>query len=204
MLHIQEAFPTLPCFPHVIDLETQPDLHPLLAQVETRPCTRLLSCFGMLPNFDHRTFLPYLRRLMRPHDLLLISANLSPKPYPDGCASILPQYDNSVSHAWFAGLLDSLGFPLHPLHLTVAAASRRTDGHIWQIQAYATFAEPVTLTLYDETFTFAAGEPLHLFFSMRFTPQVMPQVLADAGLPVIETFLSASQEEGIYMCTGSA
>jgi uncharacterized SAM-dependent methyltransferase len=204
MLHIQEAFPTLPCFPYVMDLEAQPDLEALLAQAETRPSTRLLSCFGMLPNFDHRAFLPYVRRLMRPHDVLLISANLSPEPYPDGCTDIVPQYDNPFSHAWFAGLLDSLGFPMHHLHLTVAAASRREDGHIWQNQAYAIFAEPVTLTVYDETFTFAAGEHLHLFFSTRFTPQVMPQVLADAGLHVLETFLFESQEEGIYVCTSSA
>jgi uncharacterized SAM-dependent methyltransferase len=187
-----------------MDLEAQPDLHPLLAQAETRPSMRLLSCFGMLPNFDYRTFLPYLRRLMRPHDLLLISANLSPEPYPDGCATIVPQYDNPFSHAWFAGLLESLGFSLHQLHLTVAAASQREDGHIWQIQAYALFTEPVTLTVYNETFMFAAGEQLHLFFSTRFTPQVMPQVLAHAGLHVIETFLFASREEGIYVCTGSA
>jgi uncharacterized SAM-dependent methyltransferase len=204
MIHIQEAFPALPCFPYVMDLEAQPDLHPLLAQAEPCPSTRLLSCFGMLPNFDYRTFLPYLRHLMRPHDLLLISANLSPEPYPDGCAAIVPQYDNPFSHAWFAGLLESLGFPLHQLHLTVAVASQREDGHIWQIQAYALFTEPVTLTVYNETFTFAAGEQLHLFFSTRFTPQVMPQVLAHAGLHVIETFLFTSREEGIYVCTGSA
>ena len=204
MVYIQEAFPALPCFPYVMDLEAQPDLYPLLAQAETCPSTRLLSCFGMLPNFDYRAFLPYLRRLMRPHDLLLISANLSPEPYPNGCTTIVPQYDNPFSHAWFAGLLESLGFPLRQLRLTVAAASQHEDGHIWQIQAYALFAETVTLTVYDETFTFAAGEQLHLFFSTRFTPQVMPQVLADAGLHVIETFLFASQEEGIYVCTSSA
>jgi uncharacterized SAM-dependent methyltransferase len=204
MLHIQKTFPTLQCFPYVMDLETQPDLYPLLTQVEVHPSTRLLSCFGMIPNFDHQTFLPYLRRLMQPHDLLLISANLSPESYPDGCAAIMPQYDNPFSHAWFAGLLESLGFPLHQIHLTVVAASQHPEGRIWQIQAYATFAESVTLTVYDETFTFEAGEQLHLFFSTRFTPQVMPHVLADAGLHVIETFLFASEEEGIYVCTGSA
>ena len=140
---------------------------------------------------------------MRPHDLLLISANLSPEPYPDGCTTIVPQYDNPFSHAWFVGLLESLGFPLQHLNLTVEAASQREDGHIWQNQAYATFTEPVTLMVYDETFAFDAGEQLHLFFSTRFTPQVMPQVLAEAGLHVIETFLFASQEEGIYVCAAS-
>ncbi len=204
MVHIQETLPALPCSPLVLDLEAQPDLTAAFAAHETATSQRLLSCFGMLPNFDYPIFLPYVQRLMRPADRLLISANLSPLPYPDACAHIVPQYDNPLAHAWFAGLLESLGFPMPQVHIAVQAAPLHRDGHIWQIRAFATFEQPVTITVYEESFTCTPDEPLQLFFSTRFTPQVMPRVLADAGLRVIETFLSASQEEGIYLCAGSA
>ena len=45
-----------------------------------------------------------------------------------------------------------------------------------------------------------AGESLEVFFSTRFTPQVMPAVLAEAGLTLLQTFLFDSQEEAIYLC----
>jgi uncharacterized SAM-dependent methyltransferase len=158
----------------------------------------------MIPNFAHRPFLTYLRRLMRPGDVLLISANLSPLPYDESWAQILPQYNNPLAHAWFAGLLDSLGFPPTHSRMTVYAEPLRADGHIWQIQAETIFTAPVSVVLHGETFRFTPGERLHLFFSNRFTPQVMPSVLAEAGLSVVETFLLTSQEEGIYVCRCSA
>ena len=74
------------------------------------------------------------------------------------------------------------------------------DGHIWQIRAEATVRQPVQLTLYGETFNVMAGELLEVFFSNRFTPQVMPGVLAEAGLTLLQTFLFDSQEEAIYLC----
>jgi uncharacterized SAM-dependent methyltransferase len=203
MLHIQGALPGLSSSPYVLDLDAQPDLTPLLMEHETAASRRLISCFGMLPNFAYRTFLPYIRSLMRPGDVLLISANLSPAPYSESWAHILPQYDNPLAHAWFAGLLNSLGFPLAQAGIMVQAEPLRADGHIWHIQADATFARPVSVTVEGETFHFTPDECLHLFFSNRFTPQVMPSVLADAGLSVVETFLFASQEEGIYVCTRS-
>jgi len=156
---------------------------------------------GMLPNFVYRTFLPYVRSLMRPGDMLLLSANLSPGLYADAVARILPQYDNPFAHAWYAGLLDSLGFTASQIQLAVHTQLLRSDGHIWQIRAEATMRQPVQLTIYDEVFPFAVGESLEVFFSTRFTPPVMPAVLAEAGLTLLQTFLFDSQEEAIYLCT---
>ena len=204
IVHIQDAFPDLSSSPHVLDLEVQPDLVSLLSEHETVASKRLLSCFGMIPNFEYRAFLPSLRSLMRPADLLLISANLSPTPCAESQAHILPQYDNPFAHAWFGGLLNSLGFPASHVRITVQAEPLRPDGHLWQIQAYASFLQAVTVTVYDEAFHFTPDERLDLFFSNRFTPQVMPHILADAGLRIVETFLLASHEEGIYLCARSA
>ena len=164
-------------------------------------CRRLFTCFGMLPNFVYDTFLPYLRRLMRPTDVLLLSANLSPGLYQEAVARILPQYDNPFAHAWFAGLLDSLGFAATQIQLIVGTQVLDDAGHIWQIQAAAAIMQPLTCILAGESFPFQTGEQLHLFFSNRFTPQIMPQVLSAAGLDVMDTLLFDSQEEAIYVCT---
>lgn len=204
MLRVQQTFPHLHCAPLVVDLAGEPDLEPWLAQQETGTSSRVLTCFGMLPNFDYQTFLPYLRRLMRPTDLLLLSANLSPTPYPVSVPRILPQYDNSWAHAWFTGLLDSLGFAASQVHLTVTATPLQPDGHLWQIRADARVLQSFTLALDGAAFPFAAGEVLQVFFSTRFTPQVMPQLLAAAGLVVTQSWLLASHEEGIYLCTALA
>ncbi|MGQ4807665.1 Histidine N-alpha-methyltransferase [Candidatus Entotheonellaceae bacterium PAL068K] len=201
MLRLRQTLGDLPSVPLVVDLEAQPDLVSWLEQHETPGTRRLLTCFGMLPNFDYPTFLPYLRRLMRPTDLLLLSANLSPTPYPAAGPHIVPQYDNPLARAWFSGLLDQVGFSATDFDVCVEAQPLGLDGHVWQIRAAAQWLRPVQLTLYDEVFTFEKGERLHLFSSNRFTPQIMPHLLAAAGLRLVDTFVFASHEEGIYLCS---
>jgi uncharacterized SAM-dependent methyltransferase len=201
MLRLQDALPALTTAPLVVDLDAEPPLTIWLAQHETPAHRRLLSCFGMLPNFAYQTFLPYVKNLMRPGDLLLLSANLSPGLYADAVGRILPQYDNPLARAWYVGLLDSLGFAASQIRLAVHTSPLRADDHIWQIRAEATVQHPMHLTVYDEMFNFTAGESIEVFFSNRFTPQVMPEVLAEAGLTLVQTFLFDSQEEAIYLCT---
>ena len=191
----------LKAFPLVIDLETEPDLLTILGQHDKHAMGRLFTCFGIIPNFDYLVFLPYLRRLLRQQDLLLLSANLSPTPYPEAVPHILPQYDNPPARSWFMGLLEQLGFTEADLKLHIDAHALRLDGHVWQIRAAAQFIRQVRLTLYGETFVFESGEWLHLFFSNRFTPQVMPSILTEAGFTVVEMFLFDSRQEGIYLCS---
>jgi uncharacterized SAM-dependent methyltransferase len=206
MLRLQATLPELSgdSCPLVVDLEVQPELTSLFAAAETPDTRRILACFGMIPNFDYRTFLSYVCSLMRPGDLLLLSANLSPQPFPDAVEHILPQYDNAPARAWFMGLLNSLGFPDADLELRIEARSLQDDGQVWQITAASHFLRQVQVTLYDDTLVFPAGEQLQLFFSNRFTPQAMPQVLQAAGLSALETSLFASGEEGIYVCAPAA
>lgn len=203
MLRLQATLPDLPAAPLVVDLDATPDLSAWLGQHENPAHRRLLACFGMLPNFDYGAFLPYVRQLMRPGDLLLLSANLSPGVYHEAVQRILPQYDNPSAHTWYGGLLDSLGFAASHIALEVRPHRIESAGHIWQIRAEASVQQPLDLTVYDEHFHFAAGEVLEVFFSNRFTPQVMPAVLAAAGLQVLRTFLFDSQEEGLYLCAGT-
>ena len=200
MLRLGEALPPLAASPMVVDLAAEPDIGPWLTQQETQGACRIFGCFGIIPNFDHVALLSYLKRLMRGDDLLLLSANLSPGPYNSAAPRILPQYDNPLAHAWFAGLLDSLGFASADLHISVTARPLGENGRIWRIQVDALFMKDVALTLYEESFRFQEGEALEMFFSNRFTPTVLPQILASAGLRVRQSWVLDSQEEGIYLC----
>src|SRR5262249_47634728 len=96
------------------------------------------------------------------------------------------------------------GLPTSQVRLAVRPYLLQPDGHIWQIRAEATAQHQMQLTVYNETFHFAPGESLEVFFSNRFTPQVMPQLLAGAGLTLVETWLFDAQEEAIYLCAHSA
>ena len=200
MLRLQEAFPGLASSPLVIDLEAEPDIGAWLTGQETQGACRVFGCFGIIPNFDYVALLSYLKRLMRKDDLLLLSANLSPGAWGSAAQSILPQYDNPLAHAWFGGLLDSLGFPASDLRISVTALPLQDDGHVWRIEANALFLKDVALALYEEAFDFRKGEALEIFFSNRFTPAVMPQILSAAGFCVSQTWILDSQEEGIYLC----
>jgi uncharacterized SAM-dependent methyltransferase len=203
LLRVQAALPHLPTAPLVVDLASAPDVATWLTQHETTAHRRLLACFGMLPNFAYQTFVPYLHSLMRPGDLLLLSANLSPGRYVEASGRIVPQYDNPPALAWYLGFLDSLGFPASQLRVEVQPRLLRPDGHIWQIRVQAHIRQALGLALDGERFAFSTGESLEVFFSNRFTPEVMPEVLAAGGLTLVQSWLFTSQEEGIYLCARS-
>ena len=65
------------CFPFVCDLATADDL-PRPSSTITRHAARLITFFGMIPNFEPQIILPKLASLVRPKDFLLFSANLAP------------------------------------------------------------------------------------------------------------------------------
>src|SRR5262249_45414767 len=67
-------------FPLVCDLATAEDLHSVLDRQQVANAARLISFFGMIPNFEPELILPRLANLVRGQDLLLFSANLAPGP----------------------------------------------------------------------------------------------------------------------------
>ena len=200
MLRLEKMMPLPAASPLVVDLAAEPDLGPWLTDQEAHGACRIFGCFGIIPNFDYPALLSYLKRLMRKGDLLLLSANLSPGPWDSAAQRILPQYDNPLARAWFAGLLDSLGFPASDLRMSVTARPLGEDGHIWRVQADAVFQTDLALRLYETSFEFRQGEALEIFFSNRFTPMVFPHILSSAGFSVEESWILDSREEGIYLC----
>jgi hypothetical protein len=188
------------CYPLVCDLVTADDLPDALS---ARPSTldpRLLTFFGMIPNFEPQIILPKLASLIRKNDFLLFSANLAPgNNYAAGMRKILPQYDNPLTRDWLMTFLLDLGVERGDGELRFEIEDDRANG-LKRIVAGFHFTRRRRIAVEDETFDFHAGDAIQLFFSYRYTPEHVRKVLARFGLEVCNQWITSSEEEGVFLC----
>jgi uncharacterized SAM-dependent methyltransferase len=192
------ALPDIECHALVCDLATADDLSEILAPSIRPNAARLVTFFGMIPNFEPQIVLPRLAALLRPADYLLLSANLAPGPdYAAGVQQILPLYDNDLTREWLLTFLLDLGV-------------ERTDGALGfsvedssglkRIVADFKFSASRQISVDRETFAFRAGDVVRLFFSWRHTPELVRTLLAAHGLKVLDQWITKSGEEGVFLC----
>jgi uncharacterized SAM-dependent methyltransferase len=187
------------CFPFVCDLATASDLPDVLASREIAGAARLITFFGMIPNFEPAAILPRLAALVRPSDLLLFSANLAPgSDYAAGLRTILPQYDNALTRDWLLAFLTGLG--LEPGAGELCFTIETSAAGLSRVEANFHFARACRLAVDAEEFRFQAGDTIRLFFSCRYTPALVRQHLAQHGLAVQAEWITQSQEEGVFLC----
>jgi len=187
------------CFPCVCDLATADNLPELLAQGPKSKAPRLITFFGMIPNFEPHRILPKLTELLRPNDFLLFSANLAPGyDYASGMAKILPQYDNPLTRDWLMAFLFDLGVEARDGRMRFTIETGGLD--LKRVVARFYFQRARRIKVGDEEFSFARGESIRLFFSYRYTPARAAKLLAHHGLEVCDQWLAASGEEGVFLC----
>jgi uncharacterized SAM-dependent methyltransferase len=187
------------CFPVVCDLAGADDLPAIFAEHNTEHATRLITFFGMIPNFEPEMILPKLASLTGAQEGLLFSANLAPgRDYEAGVKSILPQYDNALTRDWLLAFLFDLGVDLRDGELRFNIED--VNG-LKRIVARFHFAHPRVITVEDERFEFRAGESIRLFFSYRYTSELVRDVLTRHGLKVVEKWITKSEEEGVFLCS---
>jgi uncharacterized SAM-dependent methyltransferase len=199
----REALSVLPaakCFPAVCDLAASGDLRSFLV---TRPAAaqqrRLVTFFGMIPNFDPKKILPKLVSLLRPADVLLFSANLAPGPdYDAGIKKILPQYDNPATRDWLMTFLLDLGVEPSDGRLYFEVETVRNG--LKRVVADFRFTRKRVISIDANTFSFARGESVRLFYSYRYTPDRVCQTLAYYQLEVCGQWIATSEEEGVFLC----
>jgi uncharacterized SAM-dependent methyltransferase len=216
------------CFPFVCDLATANDLPAALASRFPFPVSRLITFFGMIPNFEPQNILPRLASLVRPKDFLLFSANLAPRNnYAAGVKKVLPQYDNPLTRGWLMTFLLDLGVERSDGKLCFnieTCRSRREEAQtsrsisakknqrlltssptmkeveLKRILADFHFARARRVEVDGERFDFRAGETIRLFFSYRYTPEHVRKVLARYGLEIRDQWIAKSEEEGVFLC----
>jgi L-histidine Nalpha-methyltransferase len=199
----QTALSVLPeqnCFPLVCDLATTSDLPAILDAPHTGRAARLITFFGMIPNFEPEMILPRLAVLVRPQDLLLFSANLAPgADYASGVSQVLPQYDNPLTRDWLMTFLLDLGVERSDGELRFEIETAPAGGDLQRINASFSFARARQIQIESESFGFRPGDALRLFFSYRYTPTRVRALLQHHGLKVVEQWITKSEEEGVFL-----
>ncbi len=181
----------------VCDLATTTDLARQLDDIN-RNDRRLVTLFGIVPNFEPAPLLARVSELLRPDDLLLLSANLAPgSDYAAGVQSVLSQYDNALTHDWLLTLLLDLGFERDDgeLRFTIESDARQ----LRRIAAHFEMQRPRSIRVFGETVAFRRGERIRLFFSYRHTPQTIRALGCEAGLEVMGEWLNDSHDEGVFL-----
>jgi uncharacterized SAM-dependent methyltransferase len=193
------ALPGMDCHPLVCDLATAEDLPEVLAPPIHPEAARLVTFFGMIPNFEPEIILPRLAALLRPADSLLFSANLAPGPdYAAGVKRVLPLYDNGLTREWLLTFLLDLGVERADGALFFSIED--TSAGLKRIVADFKFIRSRRIQVDRETFDFCAGDVIHLFFSYRHTPELIRTLLAAHTLEVRDQWIAKSGEEGVFLC----
>lgn len=159
---------------------------------------RVLTFFGMIPNCEPDVILPRVRKALGHVDGLLISANLAPsRDYREGVKRVLPQYDNAETSDWLLTFLYDLGVERGDGELKFDM--EQCASGLLRIRADFCLKRDRVVKLGEEAIAFTAGERVRLFFSYRYTPELLKQVLSKHNLSVIEEW--ASEEEGVFAVT---
>jgi L-histidine N-alpha-methyltransferase len=188
------------CFPFVCDLANADDLADCLR--ESRPADRrLVTFFGMIPNFEPQIILPRLAGLIDVNDWLLFSANLGPgADYMAGVQKILPLYDNELTRDWLMTFLLDLGVEPSDGELRFGVEDDPAGSGLKRVVADFWFSRARRVRVGADAFEFAAGDSVRLFFSYRHTPERVGSMLSQYGLFVVKQWISDSEEEGVFLC----
>jgi uncharacterized SAM-dependent methyltransferase len=192
--------PEANCFPFVCDLATAGNLRGTFDRLPQFNRPRLLTFFGMIPNFEPEAILPKLAALVRRQDFLLFSANLAPgNNYAVGLKKILPQYDNPLTRDWLLTFLLDLGVERSDGGLVFEVEDVRQN-RLKRVVANFRFQRRRKIRIADRAFEFKAGELIRLLFSYRYTPEKARETLRRYGLKVCDQWITKSEEEGVFLC----
>ena len=195
--------PDLNCFPVVCDLSTADDLPEIFAGMESRTgAARLITFFGMIPNFEPEIILPRLAGLVREEDNLLFSANLAPgRDYASGVREVLSQYDNPLTRDWLMTFLIDLGVDRDAGKIQFTIEDDSAGLGLKRISASFQFSKTCEIRAGGEAFKFAVGDGMRMFYSYRYTPKLVRDVLEKHGLRARDQWITPSEEEGVFLCS---
>lgn len=189
------------CHAVVCDLAGAENLGATFDQFEFQ-APRIVTLFGVLPNFEPDALLVQLTHLLRPNDLLLLSANLAPGfDYAAGVRAVLPQYKNDLTRDWLLTLLLDLGFERHDgeLDFTIESDERQ----LLRITAHFELIQSREIRVLGQLLSFTRGERLRVFFSYRHTKTTIHSLMREHGFVIDDQWLNDTGEEGVFLCRKS-
>ena len=205
---VLEGYQTLSAEPGVTDLEAVAldllaagDLNAILATGRSREISRVVTCFGLMPNTDPLVIAARLASLPAKNDVLLVGANLVPESdYEQNTRKALADYDNAATRHWLGLLLRDVGFEPEDGEMFFDVEPCASLPELLQIVAHFRLRRDRTIELGGEPLKFSAGEHLRLFFSNRYTPDLLRRVFELQKLKILGEWVSVEKNEGIIAC----
>ncbi|OZH53846.1 hypothetical protein AFK68_14865 [Hydrocoleum sp. CS-953] len=162
---------------------------------------RIITFFGMIPNFYPQQIFPTLNNFLNEGDLLLLSANLAPgSDYVQGIEKILPQYDNELTKDWLITVLEDVGVNHENGNIQFGIKDDEENPNLKRVNADFELNNDVSFKLDDELIEWKSGDKIGLFFSYRYTTTKLQEILSSYGINILNYSESANQEEGVYLC----
>ena len=169
------------------------------ARMEGIEASLFFTFFGLVPNLEPSLVTRLFRAILQPGDVMLVNAHLAPigesTDLPAAMEKVLPQYDNAETLAWLSEALAEWGLT------GKLDAPKMRIGEVEGIPALIATARWKSSAAFDEwgrRFTPKAEEPLHLFHSLRYTPELFERVLRDAGFVPERLAMTGCREEAIW------
>jgi uncharacterized SAM-dependent methyltransferase len=162
---------------------------------------RIVLFLGTIHNYDPQKILRSLLYVLRSQDRLLIGANLaSAVRYEETLKTILLQYDNAPTRLWLFGALSELGLDEKDGDLLFELKPTPNQTQLKTIEVDFVFRQKKNIRLFDEEFSFDAGDKLKVFTSTRFTKASLLSVFESAGLRLEAEWIAQTEEEGLFLC----
>lgn len=197
----KRLLPEIAVWPVVCDLLSADDLISNFSanQGESH---KIITFFGMIPNFLPTEILPILSNFLTTGDTLLMSANLAPgNDYLGGIEQVLPQYDNELTRDWLMTILLDAG--INPadgeIKFEIQGDSTISGLDLKRINASFQVRKSIHWTLDGRSVEWQEGDQVQLFFSYRYTSNRLQAVLQQYRLNILDYWEDDNQEEGVYL-----
>ena len=205
---VLEGYQTLSAEPGVTDIQAVAldileagDLKAMLTTGRSCKISRVVTCFGLMPNTEPLVIAARLASLPAKNDVLLVGANLVPESdYEQNTRKALADYDNAATRHWLGMLLRDVGFELEDGEMFFDVEPCASLPELLQIVAYFRLQRDRIIDLGGEPLKFSAGEQLRLFFSNRYTPDLLRRVFELQKMKILGEWVSAEKNEGIIAC----
>jgi uncharacterized SAM-dependent methyltransferase len=167
--------------------------------------SRVVTAFGLVPNFEPDQLVQKLASLLAFEDTLLLSANLVMEAgdldgVQAGVRGVLSQYDNPPTRNWLGILLGDLGISSEHGQMCFRVEEYPSGSGWVRIAAVFEFKRGIEVRLDNERFRFDPGEELLVFYTYRHTPNGIRRLVTRHGLSLLDEWISPSGE-GVFLVT---